>query len=92
MLDAELLWLSDCNVGEFAREQARWLPGFQIEERDSRLLVASGTRFPAGSFNCVIPQGESAVDAPALLEHARRFFTPLDRGFSVYAPAHHGQS
>lgn len=90
MLESELLVVSDENLAEFAREQARWLTAYRLDERETRVFVASATRFPAGSINCAIPRGTGAIDAPALLDEARRYFAPLDRGFSVYAPSHRG--
>ncbi len=90
MTESDLLWLSDENLAEFCREQARWLPNYQIDERSSHVLVASGTRFPGGSINCVLPRGDGEVDAPALIDAARGYFATLDRGFSVYAPTHRG--
>jgi ribosomal protein S18 acetylase RimI-like enzyme len=85
----ELLRVADLNLAEFCREQARWLPPFKVEEREHALFVASGTRFPAGAPNCVFPMALN-ISAPALLDEAREYFTPLARGFSVYAPAHLG--
>jgi GNAT superfamily N-acetyltransferase len=86
---AELLQLADLNLAEFCREQARWLPPFKVEERAHALFVAAGTRFPAGAPNCVLPL-EAPLDAAQLLEEAREYFTPLGRGFSIYAPSHFG--
>ncbi|HET6332652.1 MAG TPA: GNAT family N-acetyltransferase [Polyangiales bacterium] len=90
MNQAELLYLADCNLSEFCREQARWLPPFTVEERPHVLLVASGTRFPAGAPNCVFPLEQGRVTASELLDEAHAWFTALGRGFSVYAPTHLG--
>ena len=90
MQDAELLWLADQNLAEFCRTQSRSLPTYRLEEDDRRLLVASGTRFPGGVINCAFPLGDGPVDAPALVDDAARFFAPLDRGYSIYAPTHRG--
>jgi ribosomal protein S18 acetylase RimI-like enzyme len=90
MTPAELLYLADCNLTEFCREQARWLPPFAVEERPHALLVASGTRFPAGAANCVFPLEQGRVTAVELLEEAQTWFKALGRGFTVYAPTHLG--
>lgn len=90
MQDAELIWLSDQSLAEFAREEARWMPGFRLLEDDTALWVASGTRFPGGTLNCVLPLTAAAPDASRLIEAAQRFFEPLARGFSVFAPTHLG--
>ena len=87
---SELLHLSDCNLTEFCREQARWLPPYRIEEREHALFLASGTRFPTPPANCVLPHGTGPVDAPRLLAEAREYFTGLQRGFGIYAPTHLG--
>jgi ribosomal protein S18 acetylase RimI-like enzyme len=89
MDDAELCTWGDQSFAEFRREQARWLPGYQLREHDSALLVAAGTRF-AGGFNCLLPLTAAEPDPQRLLAEAQAFFAPLDRGFSVYAPAHLG--
>ncbi|MEY4577179.1 MAG: hypothetical protein RL701_1882 [Pseudomonadota bacterium] len=87
----ELLLLADQNMAEFFREQARWLPGFQLVERDDVLWVAGGTRFPGGPLNCVLPlTSRGAADPERVIAEARTHFTALDRGFSVHAPAHFG--
>ena len=86
----ELLRLADCNLVEFCREHARWLPPFKLEERPHALFVASGTRFPAGQANCVFPLESGLVGASELLEEAGSYFGALGRGFSVYTPTHRG--
>lgn len=90
MNETELLRLADCNLAEFCREHARWLPPFKLEERPYALFVASGTRFPAGHANCVFPLESGLIAASQLLDEARSHFSALGRGFSVYTPAHHG--
>lgn len=90
MNSAELLHLADCNLAEFCREQARWLPPFKIEERQHAVFVASGTRFPAGAPNCVFPLERATDNTSQLIEEARAYFAELGRGFSIYAPAHLG--
>jgi ribosomal protein S18 acetylase RimI-like enzyme len=89
---SELLHLADCNLSEYCREQARWLPPYEIDERPHALFLASGTRFPTPPANCVVPLGDRIPDAPQLLAEAREFFGTLERGFGVYAPAHLGPS
>ena len=83
MDEAELLWNADQNLADFVRAQVRALPQYRIEERDELLFAVSGTRFPAGPFNCVFPLRPVGSDAS-------RFFAPLDRGHTIYAPAHRG--
>jgi ribosomal protein S18 acetylase RimI-like enzyme len=90
MNQSELLYLADQNLAEFCREQARWLPPFKVEERPHALFVASGTSFPAGPPNCVFPLEHGLVRPEQLLDEARGYYAPLGRGFSVYAPTHHG--
>lgn len=85
----ELLYLADCNLAEFCREQGRWLPPYDIAETPHAVFVASGTRFPAGPSNCVFPL-ERSRDVTALLDEAQSYFSRLGRGFSVYAPSHRG--
>jgi ribosomal protein S18 acetylase RimI-like enzyme len=85
---AELLFLSDCNLAEFCREQGRWLPPYDVSENPHALFVAAGTRFPAGPSNCVFPL-EHSPDVAMLLDEAQSYFSRLGRGFSIYAPAHH---
>jgi ribosomal protein S18 acetylase RimI-like enzyme len=86
---AELLFLSDCNLAEFCREQGRWLPPYDVSENPHAVFVAAGTRFPAGPSNCVFPL-ERTTDVAMLLDEAQSYFSRLGRGFSVYAPTHHG--
>lgn len=85
----ELLYLSDCNLAEFCREQGRWLPPYDISETAHAIFVAAGTRFPAGHANCVFPLAQSP-DVASLLDEAQAYYSRLGRGFSVYAPAHQG--
>ena len=87
----ELLHLSDCNLAEYCREQARYLAPYAIAERPHALFIASGTRFPTPPANCVLPLA-TVVDADELLNEAREFFRSRDRGFGVYAPSHTGQA
>ena len=83
-----LLFLADSNLAEFAREQARFLAPFHLEETETVLLASSGTRFPAGPSNCMMMLGEGAEDPAAALRRARKWFGARDRGFSVYVRAH----
>lgn len=84
-----LLRLADANLVESNREQARWVPPAQIEEREQRLFIASGTRLPAGPWNSAIALGESAcADPAAFVVAARSHFSRLKRGFTLYARAH----
>jgi GNAT superfamily N-acetyltransferase len=66
--DEKLLALSDLNLAESHREQARWLPPTRIHENEEALYTASGTRFPAGPFNCAVGIGASACDARVFLD------------------------
>lgn len=86
--DEKLLALSDLNLAESHREQARWLPPTRIQENEEALYTASGTRFPAGPFNCAVGIGASACDVRVLLDGALKHFASLERGFSVYARSH----
>jgi GNAT superfamily N-acetyltransferase len=91
MDEAELLFLADANLAESFREQARWLAPYVIEENEHGLLVAAGTRFPAGPPNCLMPRG--TISEPAeFVETARQFFARRGRGFTIYAPAHLGEA
>jgi ribosomal protein S18 acetylase RimI-like enzyme len=84
----ELLSLSDSNLTEFCREQCRFVAPFHIEEDGELLLTASGTRFPAGPSNCVVPLGKAELDPDAVLTRARAWYRARGRGFSVYVRAH----
>ena len=89
MLDADrLLVLADLNLAEAQREHARFLPPFEIVERDGLLFTAGGTRFPASPFNGATTAVAEPADAERLLGEARRFFAARNRGFGVQARAH----
>jgi hypothetical protein len=88
MDNADLLALADANLEEFCREHSRWLPPYLIEEHEQALFVSSGTRFPGGAPNCILPRAAPDFDAESLIEQGRAFFGARDRGFSIYAPAH----
>jgi ribosomal protein S18 acetylase RimI-like enzyme len=79
------LRLAHENLAEANREQARWLPPAQLDERERRLFVACGTRLPVGPWNSALALGERCADPEAFVAAARAFFAPLRRGFSVYA-------
>jgi ribosomal protein S18 acetylase RimI-like enzyme len=80
-----LLRLAHENLAEANREQARWVPPAQIDERDQRLFVASGTRVPIGPWNSALALGAACADAEAFVAAARGYFARLRRGFCVYA-------
>jgi ribosomal protein S18 acetylase RimI-like enzyme len=82
----ELLLLGDRNLAEFAKVQALWSPLGEVRACDDMQLAASGTRFPAGMFNCLVPIGAppDAAQACTWLDRAREFFAARERGFSVY--------
>lgn len=86
LTSVELLELSDANLAEALREQARWVDGC-IDERASTLRVASSTRFAAGMFNAVMCLHEPPADPDAWLAEQVAHYAALGRGFSVYARA-----
>jgi hypothetical protein len=81
----ELLELSDLNYAEASREMARRSGGAVLDE-GGVLLAAGGHALP------VLVNGAMRLDpsvAPAeVLDRARRFFAPRQRGFSIIARAH----
>jgi GNAT superfamily N-acetyltransferase len=86
--EASLVRLSDLNLAEANREQARWFPPSRLEEQDDVLFAASGTRFPGGPFNSVIGLGVEGPDAVRTLDAARAWYAGLGRGFTVFVRAH----
>lgn len=88
-VDPQLLLLSDLNLMEFYREQARFLSPFALEERDGLLFTASGTRSPAAPFNVAMRATYGQSDPQHLIDQARTFYAARNRGFSIHARTHH---
>jgi GNAT superfamily N-acetyltransferase len=86
----ELLVLADHNLAEFNKVAALWDRAGEVAIRDDIQLVASGTRFPAGGFNCLHARGPApdAARARSWLAQAFAFYQTRERGFSVYTRAH----
>jgi ribosomal protein S18 acetylase RimI-like enzyme len=85
----ELLQLADSNLAEFARLQALWSPAGEVLACDDMQLAVSGTRFPAGMSNSLIPLGPppDAQRAQRWVQRACAFFAERERGFTVYVRA-----
>ncbi len=81
----DLLILADANYAQSIVVSTLWSPEGEVVVRNDLQLVASATRFPAGSFNCIMPIGEpaDARRAESWLHDAATFFGARNRGFSV---------
>jgi hypothetical protein len=74
--------LGHLSLFEFARENARWATHHTVVDEDGALLFAGDTDWPA--FNNGVFRTDDHVDAPSLLERARRFFHARRRGYSLW--------
>lgn len=81
----ELIELSDLNFAEAMRDLARRAGG-AVLDADGLMLFAGGHPLPV-LVNGVLRTG-SGPAAAEVLEHARAFFAPRGRGFSVLIRAH----
>ncbi|OFV89200.1 MAG: hypothetical protein A3J75_05250, partial [Acidobacteria bacterium RBG_16_68_9] len=85
MTRTDLIELSDLNYAEAMRELSR-RGGGVVHDEDGVLLFAGAHPFP---FLCNgALRTDSRLDAQELLAHARDFFRPLGRGYSVIIRAH----
>lgn len=87
MENNDILYLSDLNMIEFIRENARWNTKSEIVEQDDLLLVAGADPSPVTNFavrlNC-----NAAPPANDVLERARVFFSERNRLYSIQIRQH----
>jgi ribosomal protein S18 acetylase RimI-like enzyme len=77
--------LAACNMTEFAKTAALWDARGEVQIADDVQFVASGTRFPAGFFNCVqaLGAGPDRQRSQAWLDRAVDYYAERERGFCV---------
>lgn len=83
----EIVDLADRNLAEFVRVGALWRREGEVQIGDDVQFVASATRFPAGTFNCVHPLGAppDRLRARAWVDRALQYYAVRERGFCVSA-------
>ncbi len=83
MTPSELQRLSDLNVLESVRDQARWTTAGEIVESDGVVRAVSATRFPIGTMNCAMLTRKRERDLDALIHELRAFYGARDRGYTI---------